>query len=107
MSDKEMINQFIKDKEDEKTQLVIQFIERLAELEKNLYEIKEDIKTIKQNAKDEGIEVAKVVKAYKAIKAQLKKDPVKIIEDQQFYDMLSNSPTMFGKIREVVEYENS
>lgn len=105
MSDKEMINQFIQDKADEKTQITAQFIERIAELEKQLFEVKEDIKAVKQDAKDEGIEVAKVMKAYNAIKRQLKRDPAKLAEDEEYSKLLSSSIEMFSKIREVVEYE--
>lgn len=88
----EMINEFIEEKHDFETQMTIDFAKAILDCELQKKRVGEDIKDIKAEAKENGIQIQHVMKALKAIKDELKADELEKRENEAMYDLLLQDP---------------
>lgn len=101
-NEQEMIEEFIENKKSHEEQLTIDAAKAILDCELRKKDIAQDIKEIKQQAKDEGVLIGQVMKAVKAIKAELKADVLEKKEQESMYKLLFEDSDVRFKIESLV-----
>jgi len=103
LTDREMQEKFLINKDEEETKLTLEYARRMIALEKEIKEIKDDMKGIKAEYKDEGVSVQKVNKAIKNIKMAAKLNDLDATEIEMIQTVLSADPDIHTEIAQLVE----
>jgi len=103
LTDREMQEKFLINKDEEETKLTLEYARRMIALEKEIKEIKDDMKAIKAEYKDEGVSVQKVNKAIKNIKMAAKLNDLDATEIEMIQTVLSADPDIHTEIAQLVE----
>ena len=101
-NDKKMVEDFIVNKKSHEEQLTLDFAKAIIDCEIQKKEITEDVKEIKKEAKDNGIQVQYVMKAVKALKAYIKTEDLEKREVDSLYDMLADDADIKFKLETLV-----
>jgi len=101
-TDREMQEQFLINKDEEETKLTLEYARRMIALEKEIKEIKDDMKAIKNEYKDEGVSVQKVNKAIKNIKMAAKLNDLDATEIEMIQTVLNADPDIHTEIAQLV-----
>ena len=101
-ADREMQEQFLINKDEEETKLTLEYARRMIALEKEIKEIKDDMKAIKDEYKDEGVSVQKVNKAIKNIKMAAKLNDLDATEIEMIQTVLNADPDIHTEIAQLV-----
>jgi len=101
-TDREMQEQFLINKDEEETKLTLEYARRMIALEKEIKEIKDDMKAIKDEYKDEGVSVQKVNKAIKNIKMAAKLNDLDATEIEMIQTVLNADPDIHTEIAQLV-----
>jgi len=99
----EMQEEFLINKDEEETKLTLEYARRMIALEKEIKEIKDDMKAIKDEYKDEGVSVQKVNKAIKNIKMAMKLNDLDATEIEMIQTVLSADPDIHTEIAQLVQ----
>jgi uncharacterized protein (UPF0335 family) len=102
MNEQQMIDEFITSKQSHEEQLTLDFARAILDCELQKKEITDDIKVIKQEAKDNGILVQHVMKAVKALKQEIKTDELDKRETQAMLDLLGADSDIRFKIESLL-----
>ena len=88
----------------EDKQSVLDFVMRILRLELQIKEIKEDIKSVKQEAKEQGLLVGEITKAISEIKREVKKQkkPNETTMVEEIKDLLAEDSEITSTINELV-----
>jgi uncharacterized protein (UPF0335 family) len=101
-TDAEMVEEFITDKQDFETQMTLDFAKAILDCELQKKTIGEDIKDIKAEAKENGIQVQYVMKAVKALKAEMKADELEKREHESMMELLLEDSDIRFKIENLI-----
>ena len=99
----EMQEEFLINRDEEETKLTLEYARRMIALEKEIKEIKDDMKAIKDEYKDEGVSVQKVNKAIKNIKMAMKLNDLDATEIEMIQTVLSADPDIHTEIAQLVQ----
>jgi len=99
----EIQEEFLINRDEEETKLTLEYARRMIALEKEIKEIKDDMKAIKAEYKDEGVSVQKVNKAIKNIKMAAKLNDLDATEIEMIQTVLSADPDIHTEIAQLVE----
>jgi len=99
----EMAEEFLINRDKEETELTLEYAKAMIALEKEIKEIKDDMKVIKDEAKDNGVSVQKVNKAIKNIKMAMKLNDLDEAEIEMIQTVLSADPDIHTEIAQLVE----
>ena len=98
-----MKNEFLINRDEEETQLTLQFARALLALELEIKELKTDQKEIKKDAKANGVSVQKVSKALNSMKAAMKANDMDLLEQETIENVLGNDVDIKTQIAELVK----
>ncbi len=87
----------------EETKITLQFARALLSLDLEIKDLKEDQKEIKNEAKDNGVSVAKVTKALNALKTLAKTKEVDLAELEEIEEVLGSDVDIKTQISELVK----
>lgn len=90
----------IRDEEDIK-QLGLEYAFRILELEKQIAEVKADIKAVKTDAKLDGVPVGLVNKAVAKLKKEMKQSEAEKFEEEAWYEALKDNEDIQDKIAQL------
>jgi len=86
----------------EETELTLEYARAMISLEKDIKEIKDDMKALKEEYKDNGVSVQKVNKAIKNIKMAMKLNELDEAEIEMIQTVLSADPDIHTEIAQLV-----
>jgi len=92
--------------EDELAQMGIEYALRVLELDRQMAELRSDIKIIKKEASQDGVAVKQVNRALKFIKSELKKSEVQITEEQLWIERFEGMEEIKNKLATLIEIES-
>lgn len=101
-TDAEMISDFIINKDNHENQLIIDFAKTILDFELQKKDIQNSIKDVKAMAKDESIQVKKVMDAVALLKKEIKTPDVDKKETMEMYDILYSDSDIRFKIDSLV-----
>ena len=102
-NESKMINDFIQKRTEEEQLMTIQFAKEILALQLEKKKIDEDIKSIKADAKSNGVLVTKVMKALAEIKKQLKTSDEDLTEEERVMQMIENDEDVKALIYDLVK----
>ena len=102
-NESKMINDFIQKRTEEEQLMTIQFAKEILALQLEKKKIDEDIKSIKADAKANGVLVTKVMKALAEIKKQLKTSDEDLTEEERVMQMIENDEDVKALIYDLVK----
>lgn len=97
-----MVEDFLISKKSKTEQDTINYAKALLDLELQIKEIKEDMKVIRDEAKAEGVDVAKVAKSINEIKKALKAKPSDKFEQEKIMEILENNESVVNDVRTLI-----
>lgn len=99
MEDK--VEEFIISRKNETDKATVDFINRIIELEKQKKEISEDIKAVKDDAKAEGVDTSKAMKAFRELRRKMKTDPADLLIEEGVMSLIEEDITVLSGISDL------
>lgn len=84
------VEQFLLNRDEEETELTLQFARAILNIEIQMKDLKEDIKEVKNDAKANGVSVMKVIKVLRNLKKMLSEKPMDMKEMEDIENVLAH-----------------
>jgi uncharacterized protein (UPF0335 family) len=96
------VQEYIKSRKGETDQSTLDFVARIVSLEKQKKDIMEDIKAVKEDAKAEGVDTTKAMKAFRKFCYILKTDPADLVIEEGVLALIEDDVTLISSISELI-----
>jgi uncharacterized protein (UPF0335 family) len=90
-TDRELQNEFLQSRDEEERKLTVDFACRLLQIELEIKALKEDMKVIKEDAKEKGVLVKNVNKVIAQMKRAMKEKVTENVDNDRIYSFLEQS----------------
>jgi uncharacterized protein (UPF0335 family) len=90
-TDRELQNEFLQSRDEEERKLTVDFACRLLQIELEIKALKEDMKVIKEDAKEKGVLVKNVNKVIAQMKRAMKEKTSENVDNDRIYAILEQS----------------
>lgn len=101
--EEKMVEDFLTNKKSKTEEDTVSYAKAALALELQIKEIKDDLKAIKDEAKAEGVDVAKVGKAINALKKLLKSKPADVFEEEKILEIIENNESIVQDVRTLIK----
>ena len=99
---KEKVEEFLINQDETETKMTLDFAKQILALEVEIKRIKDDIKEIKKEAKDEGVAVNKVIRVLNQLKRVMKTNQADLNEMEEISLVLENDVDIKTQIAELI-----